>query len=85
MTLQLFIIDYDVTDEDFETNTNCIGIYNDLETAKIKMREIYNNTPDYKFFCYKIKIYQLSNNEYKFINKFYTYSFDKFTMFDYVK
>jgi Zn-finger domain-containing protein len=84
MVLQLFIIDYEVTDEDFDTHTTWVGIYNDLETAKNELRKIYSSKSDYKFFCYKIKIYQLINNEYKFTNKFYTYSFDKFTMFDYV-
>ena len=84
MVLQLFIIDYEVTNEDFETYTNSVGIYNDLETAKNELKKIYSSNSDYKYFCYKIKIYQLTGNEYKFINKFYTYSFDKFTMFDYV-
>ena len=85
MAHQLFIIDYEVVDECYETHTTCIGIYNDLETAKTEMRKIYKNTPDYKYFSYKIKVYQLTDNEYKFTNDFYTYSFDQFNMYDYAK
>lgn len=83
MTL-LFIIDYDVLDENYDTQTTRIGIYNDLETAKKNLKEIYNNTKDYKFFCYKIKIYKLKKNKYKFTNIFYTYKFDEFIMYDYM-
>ena len=83
MTL-LFIIDYEVTDENLDTHTTCIGFYNDLETAKKKLKIIYSKTTDYKFFCYKIKVYQLKKNEYKFTNNFYTYKFDEFTEFNYL-
>jgi hypothetical protein len=81
---EIFIIDYEVVDDNYNTINTFKGIYNDLEIAKNELKKIYNNTPDYKFFCYKIKIFHLIDNEYKFTNKFYTYSFDKFTMFDYM-
>ena len=84
MALHLFIIDYEVTNEDFDIHNTCVGIYNDLETAKNELKNIYNNTKDYKFFCYKIKVYQLTENEYKFTNQFYTYKFDEFTEYKYV-
>ena len=81
---KLFIIHYDTTNLDNDENTSvCHGIYTDLETAKNKLKNIYNDTPIYKFFCYKIKIFELVDKEYKFTNNFYTYMFDKFTEYTY--
>ena len=85
MNNELFIISYEL-DEFYDLNENntnksitCSGIYTDLEKAKEELKKIYNNTPDYKYYCYKIMVYNLDVNEYKFINKIYTYRFNEFT------
>jgi len=88
MNNELFIISYelDELDELYELNENnknnsfiCYGIYIDLEKAKKELKKIYNNTPDYKYYCYKIMVYNSIDNEYKFSNKIYTYKFNEFT------
>ena len=85
MNNELFIISYELDEFDDlnENNTNksitCSRIYTDLEKAKEELKKIYNNTPDYKYYCYKIMVYNLDVNEYKFINKIYTYRFNEFT------
>jgi hypothetical protein len=84
MNYQIFVIDYDIVDDNYDTLSSTVGIYNNFEIAKKKIKQIFEKTPDYKFFCYKIKIYNLVENEYKFTNKFYTYDFNnKFTEYIY--
>lgn len=70
--MDLFIISYELDE------IVCCGIYTDLEIAKKELKNIYNKTTDYKYFGYKIMIYTLDENQYKFTNKILTYSFDEF-------
>jgi hypothetical protein len=73
--MDLFIISYELDELD---EVVCCGIYTDLEIAKRELKNIYNRTADYKYFGYKIMIYTLGENQYKFTNKILTYSFDEF-------
>jgi hypothetical protein len=83
MSDNLFIINYDIDDLDPINGIACCGIYNELEKAKEELKNIFNKTPDYKFFGYKIMVYNLVNNEYKFSNKIYIYKFDEFIEYFY--
>lgn len=75
---KLFMICHD----DHKCNTFvCCGIYTDLESAKSNLKNIYKNIPDYKYYNYKIQVYNLIENEYILTNKIYTYKFDKFLEF----
>lgn len=75
---KLFIINYCIEDI-YNNKDNIIGIYIDLERAKNELRNIYLRTIDYKYYNYKINIYNLINGEYIPNNLiYYTYSFDEF-------
>lgn len=50
------------------------GFYSDLEKAKKELKNIYNNKPDFKYYGYKINIYELVDNEYISTDYIYTYS-----------
>ena len=83
--MDLFIISYEL-DQLNELNENvCCCIYTDLETAKQELKNIYNKTVDYKYFGYKIMIYTLDDNQYKFTNRILTYRFDEFTEYNFNK
>lgn len=58
--------------------TDVIGIYNDLENAKNELKKIYKRNIGLKFYEYKINVYELNDNEYKFTNISYIYSFNNF-------
>jgi len=58
--------------------TKVLGLYNDLEKAKNKLKKIYKITVGLKYYEYKINVYDLVDNEYKFSNISYTYSFTNF-------
>ena len=81
----IYAISYDINDiDDFPYANNsiiCCGIYESLDEAKNELKEIYEQTPDYKYYGYKIMVYELlkDKRKYKFINKIYTYSFDSFS------
>lgn len=77
MSSKLFIISYDA--DNYEENQCDIGFYTDLEIAKNKLKDIYNKTPDYKYYGYKISVYELVGSEYITTHKIYVYSFDNFT------
>ena len=71
MSNQLFVI----------TNDDGIcGFYSKLEKAKNELKNIYQETPDYKHFGYRINVYELVNNEYIITNKIYTYKIDTFVI-----
>jgi len=64
-----------------------INIYINLEKAKNKLKQIYQEISDYKHHGYKIVLYKLANefvddefvdNEYIISNIYYTYRYDKF-------
>ena len=40
------------------------NIYTDLNDAKDRLKFIYLNTPDFKYDEYKIRVYNLINNEF---------------------
>jgi hypothetical protein len=77
MITPIFTISYDA--DDYEESMCTIGIYTDLETAKNKLKDIYNNTPDYKSYGYKINIYNLVGTEYIMTDIKYIYTFDQFS------
>jgi len=77
MTSQIFTISYDI--DNYEESMCTVGIYTDLEIAKNKLKDIYNNTPDYKSYGYKINFYNLVESEYIIADIKYIYTFDKFT------
>ena len=62
-------------------NENRISkIYDNLEKAKQQLKNIYDNTPDYKHYGYKIMVYNFHENEYIISNITYTYKFDTFSI-----
>jgi len=67
---QLFVI---------KCEDNIHSMFTDLEKAKKELKNIYNNTPDYKSYSYQINVYDLIENEYVLTNTKYTYSFDIFS------
>ena len=69
MSDQLFVINYD---------DGVSGFYIDLEKAKIELKNIYDKTPDYKYFDYKINVYKLNDKEYTITDTYYIYKFDTF-------
>jgi len=76
----LFIISYEIDSLENVNDIVCGGIYTDLEVAKNELKNIYNKTPDYKHFGYKILLYTLVENKYKFTNRIYTYKFNEFRL-----
>lgn len=50
-----------------------IALYIDLKKAKKELKNIYNNTIDYKHYCYEIDIYNLINGEYVNTNASFIY------------
>lgn len=58
--------------------TDIIGLYDDLEKAKNELKKIYKITVGLKYYEYKIDVYELENNRYKFSKISYTYSFNNF-------
>jgi len=79
MTSQIFTISYHA--DNYEENMCTVGIYIDLEIAKNKLKNIYNDTPDYKSYGYKINVYNLVGTEYIMTDIKYIYTFDKFTQY----
>jgi hypothetical protein len=67
---QLFVIKYD---------DGIHGMYTDLDKAKNELINIYDKTPNYKYYCYHINIYNLIENEYIETNIKYTYNIGIFT------
>jgi hypothetical protein len=57
---------------------NVHGFFTDLEKAKDKLKNIYNEISDFKYNDYKISVYNLIDSEYVISNIYYTYIFDKF-------
>ena len=49
-----------------------------LDKAKEELINIYNVTPNYKYYNYKIDVYTLNDNEYIITNTSYTYIFNIF-------
>lgn len=80
MSNKLFIISRDINDNflDIKNSILCYGIYINLEIAKYNLKTIYQKTPDYKYYEYKIQVYELTENEYNLTDKIYIYQFDKF-------
>jgi len=74
LSKQLFVINYNINEDDILFS----GIYIDLETAKNELKNIYNKTVDYKYYDYRITVYNLVDKEYKITDKIYTYKFDEF-------
>ena len=73
-TTKIFIINYDC---EMELDDGLIfkKIYNNLESAKQELNRIYNTTPDFKYYGYRIMVYSLEeNNEYVFTNRFIKYN-----------
>jgi hypothetical protein len=69
MSNELFIIN----------NINGIcGIYNNLNKAKDVIKSIYESTPNYRLYDYKINIYELIDTEYIITNTSYTYILNVF-------
>jgi len=54
------------------------GYYTTLEKAKDELKKIYNSTPNYNLYNYKINVYLLIDNEYIITNTSYTYIFNIF-------
>ena len=54
------------------------GIFTNLQKAKDKLIDIYKNTPDFKSYGYRINKYELVDDEYVYINRFYSYRYDIF-------
>lgn len=69
MSYELFVIQYD---------DGVHGFYNDLERAKRELIDIFDKTPDFKHYGYKIIVYKLIENEYVMTKKTYTYQFQMF-------
>jgi len=57
-----------------------IALYIDLDKAKNELKNIYNNTIDYKHYCYEIDIYNLINDEYVNTNASFIYVYDVFQL-----
>ena len=54
------------------------GYYTTLEKSKEELKKIYNSTPNYNLYNYKINVYLLIDNEYIITNTSYTYIFNIF-------
>jgi hypothetical protein len=81
MSKILFIINCGLCDEN--DGLMCSKFYNDLETAKNELKKMYEKTTNYKFFSYKITLYQLIGKEYIMTNMNYTYKSGKFVEHNY--
>lgn len=57
-----------------------IALYIDLDKAKNELKNIYNNTIDYKYYCYEIVIYNLINDEFVNTNASFIYVYDVFQL-----
>ena len=69
MSRQLFVINCE---------DGVCGFYSNLQKAKDELKNIYNKTCDFKYFDYKIIVYNLLDDEYIITNVSYKYSFDTF-------
>jgi hypothetical protein len=63
-----------------KNDTGIISFYDDLEKAKNDLKKIYEMTADFKFYEYKINVYDLVDNKYELTNVSYTYRFDVFSI-----
>ena len=54
------------------------GYYTTLEKSKEELKKIYNSTPNYNLYNYKINVFLLIDNEYIITNTSYTYIFNIF-------
>jgi hypothetical protein len=60
--------------------TDVIGFYTDLEKAKNVLKEICNKNLGFKYYEYKINVYDLIDNEYKLTNRSYIYAFNNYSI-----
>ena len=72
MSNQLFII---------KSNEGVHSFYTNLNKAKSKLVDIYNEIYDYKQYGYKIEVYNLIQDEFIFSNITFTYCFNLFTTY----
>lgn len=57
-----------------ENNDGICSFYSNLKTAKDELKKLYNNMPDFKYYGYRINIYELDDNEYIKTDYIYTYN-----------
>jgi hypothetical protein len=63
---KIYIITRDIEDDDVceESFWKELAIFSDLREAVNELNEIYNKTPDFKYYNYHIKVYYKINKKY---------------------
>lgn len=70
---KIFIISY--VFNDFEVKYK---FFNNLISAQNELKNISKTSCEYKYYDYKIMVYFLINDEYKFTNQTYSYIYGEF-------